>query len=115
MDRSARFAARVNYYLMNLLWVAADPGVILGEPGTGKLWDDPADYITVKMTFEPDVGDTPDDYYLLYIDPASYLLKAAEFIVTFARREPDPARIILYEEYATVDGLRVPTKTTLYW
>lgn len=114
-DRSARFAARVNYYFMNLPWVAADPGVILGEPGTGKLWDEPADYITVKMTFEPGVGDTPDDYYLLYIDPASYLLKAAEFIVTFARQEPDPARIILYEEYATVDGLRVPVKTTLYW
>ena len=49
------------------------------------------------------------------IDPASYLLRAAEFIVTFARREPGPARIILYEVYTTVDGVRVPTKTTVYW
>ncbi len=50
---------------MNLPWLAADPGVNLNEPGTGRLWDDPIEYITVKMTYEQGMGDTPDDYYTL--------------------------------------------------
>lgn len=108
-----RFYALVNFYFLNLPWVAADPGVILSEPGTGRLWDDPTEYITVKMTFEPGVGDTPDDDYVLYIDPASYLLKAAEYTVT-GRPESNPPGILVYEEFTTVDGLTVPVKASVY-
>ena len=54
-----RFFALLSYYFLNLPWLAADPGVNLDEPGTGSLWDDPTEYITVRMTFEPGVGDTP--------------------------------------------------------
>ncbi len=108
-----RFYALVNFYFLNLPWVAADPGVILSEPGTGRLWDDPTEYITVKMTFEPGVGDTPDDDYVLYIDPASYLLKAAEYTVT-GRPESNPPGILVYEEFITVDGLTVPAKASVY-
>ncbi len=109
-----RFYALVNFYFLNLPWVAADPGVILSEPGTGRLWDDPTEYITVKMAFEPGVGDTPDDDYVLYIDPASFRLKAAEYTVTFGRTEPSEPRIFVYDEFTTVDGLIVPTKCTTY-
>ena len=112
--RSARFAALTNYYFINLPWLAADPGVILSEPGTGRLPDDATEYITVKMTFETGVGDTPEDYYILHIDPASYLLKAAEYTVTFGRTEPSEPRIFVYDEFTTVDGLIVPTKCTTY-
>ncbi|MCZ6490345.1 MAG: hypothetical protein O7A06_07425 [Acidobacteria bacterium] len=108
-----RFYALVNFYFLNLPWVAADPGVILSEPGTGRLWDDPTEYITVKMAFEPGVGDTPDDDYVLYIDPASYLLKAAEYTVT-GRPESNPPGILVYEEFTTVDGLTVPAKASVY-
>ncbi len=113
-----RFFSLLSYYLMNLPWLAADPGVNLDAPGTGRLWDDPAEYITVKMTFEPGVGDTPDDYYILYIDPNSYRLRAAELTVTYADALPPDVdaltEIIVYEEFATVDGLTVPTKCSVY-
>ena len=74
----------------------------LSEPGTGKLWDDPTEYITVKMTFDSGVGDTPDDYYILYIDPKNYRLRAAELTVTYADVLPPDVdvmtEIIVYEE-----------------
>ncbi len=113
-----RFFALLSYYFMNLPWLAADPGVNLSEPGTGMLWDDPTEYITVKMTFGPGVGDTPEDYYILHIDPDSYRLRAAELTVTYAAVLPPGVdvmtEIIVYEEFATVDGLTVPMKSSIY-
>ena len=113
-----RFLALLSYYFANLPWLAADPGVNLSEPGTGRLWDDPIEYITVKLTFEPGVGDTPDDYYILYIHPSSYRLKAAELTVTYAAVLPPDVdaliEIIVYDEFATVDGLTVPIKASVY-
>jgi hypothetical protein len=114
-----RFVALLNYYFLNLPWLTMDPGVILSEPGKAKLWDDPTDYITVKMTFEAGVGDTPDDYYILYIDPQSQRLKACEYVVTYAAILPkgvaaSPPHVLVYEEFAQIDGLVVPTRYSIF-
>jgi hypothetical protein len=114
-----RFLALLNYYFLNLPWLSMDRGVNLAEPGKGKLWDDPTEYITVKMTFDAGVGDTPDDYYILYIDPKSNRLKACEYTATYASILPPgtkatPAHILVYETFATFDGLVVPTRYSIY-
>jgi hypothetical protein len=114
-----RFLALLNYYFLNLPWLAMDAGVNLGKPGTAKLWNDPTEYITVKMTFKPGVGDTPDDYYVLYIDPKSHRLKACEYVATYASILPPgakatPPHILVYEEFATVDGLVVPVRYSIF-
>jgi hypothetical protein len=114
-----RFIALLDYYFLNLPWLVMDPGVILGEPGKAKLWNDPTEYITVKMTFEAGVGDTPDDYFVLYIDPKSHRLKACEYIVTYAELLPSgvaatPPHILVYEELTAVDGLVVPTRYSIF-
>ncbi|MGH9856544.1 MAG: hypothetical protein ACRD4B_01750, partial [Acidobacteriota bacterium] len=114
-----RFAALLNYYFLNLPWLALDRGVNLGKPGKAKLWDDPTEYITVKMTFVPGIGDTPDDYYILYIDPKNHRLKACEYIATYASIQPPgakatPPNILVYEAFTTVDGLVVPTRYSIY-
>ncbi len=114
-----RFLALLNYYFVNLPWLTRDDGVILGEPGTGKLWDDPTEYVTVKMTFAPGVGDTPDDYYILYIHPETHQLRANEYVVTYRSLLPegvdatDP-HILVYDEYTEVGGLVVPSHYTIY-
>ncbi len=114
-----RFYALLNYYFLNLPWVAHDPGVVLSEPGTARLADDPVDYRTIRMTFEAGVGDTPDDYYVLYIHPETHRLRANEYIVTYRSLLPEgvahtPPHILVYDEYASVDGLLVPTRFTVY-
>ncbi len=113
-----RFLALLSYYFANLPWLAADPGVNLSEPGTGKLWTDDTEYKTVKMTFDSGAGDTPDDYYVLLIDPESYRLRAIQFSVTYAAILPPDVDMIeetlIYEEFETVDGLLVPTKGMVY-
>jgi Family of unknown function (DUF6503) len=113
-----RFLALLNYYFLNLPWLTLDPGVNLGELGKAKLWDDPTEYITVKMTFNPGVGDTPDDYYILYIDPKSHRLKACEYVATYASIQPtgkaSPPHILVYESFTSVNGLVVPTRYSIY-
>ena len=114
-----RFMALLNYYFVNLPWLAMDPGVILGDPGSGRLWDDPTEYVTIKMTFEPGVGDTPDDYYVLFVHPTSNRLKACRYIVTYTEILPEgmestPEHTLVYDELVQVDGLMVPTRCSIY-
>lgn len=114
-----RFLALLNYYFVNLPWLTMDRGIKFSEPGKSKLWDDPAEYTTVKMTFGAGVGDTPDDYYILYINPKTHQLKACEYIVTYSSMVPPntkstPPHILVYEAFETVDGLVVPTRYSIY-
>ncbi len=114
-----RFLALLNYYFLNLPWLTQDPGVIFASPQKARLWDDPIDYIAIRMTFASGVGDTPDDYYVLYIHPETYQLRACEYIVTYRSILPEGVsasqpKILIYNEYATVDGLKVPKHFTIY-
>jgi hypothetical protein len=106
-----RFLALLSFYFVGLPWLMADPGVHLSEPRTGTLPDDPTEYITVKMTF-------PDDYYLLFIDPSTHLLKATEFTVTYADvLAPDEEfkkDLGIFETYGEFEGLKVPTRFPIY-
>ena len=114
-----RFMAQLNYYFLNLPWLTRDPGVVLRHEGLRRLARDTTEYEAVRMTFEPGTGDTPNDYYVLYIHPESHLLKACEYIVTYRALLPEgvehtPPHVLVYEEYETVNELKVPTKFTIY-
>lgn len=114
-----RFLALLNYYFLNLPWLTIDPGVVLVETGTTILPGDPVEYRTVKMTFEDGIGDTPDDYYDLLIHPETHRLRANRYIVTYSSLLPEavehtPEHLLIYDDWASVDGLLVPTSFTIY-
>jgi hypothetical protein len=114
-----RFLAQLNYYFLNLPWLVKDPGVILSELGTRTIWDDPTEYVAVRVTYDAGVGDTPDDYYVLYIDPDSHRIKGCEYIVTYADILPPGIKqtsphLLIFDTFETVGGLVVPTHYTIY-
>jgi len=114
-----RFLALLNYHFLNLPWLAKDPGVHLGKPGTARLWDDPTQYLTIKITYAAGVGDTPDDYYVLYIHPQTHQLKACQYIVTYQGILPEgveagPVHLLVFDEFTKVSGLLVPSHYTIY-
>lgn len=114
-----RFFALLNYYFLSLPWVVHDPGVVLHAPERKQLWDDPTSYVAIRMTFEPGVGDTPDDYYVLYIHPDTYRLHGCTYVVTYPGLVPQGEahareHILLFDEWTTVSGLVVPTRFTIY-
>jgi hypothetical protein len=111
------------FYFINLPWMTQDPGVRLGKPNRKKmpLEEDDKQYITIKMTFE---GKTEEDYHLLYIDPETYLLKASEYMVTYAALldavglPPDVKAmgplVRIFDDYDTVDGFTIPSRYRTY-
>ena len=112
-----RFLVLLNWYFVNLPWVVRDPGVAL-EEGTGRLLDDPTEYHTLHMTFEEGVGDTPDDWYELYIHPETKQLAGCRYTVTYRALLPEgvestPPHVLLFDGWTTVDGLLVPTHFTI--
>ncbi len=114
-----RFMALLNYHFLNLPWLTADPGVVLSEFGQRQLPNDPTDYFTVKVSYEEGVGDTPGDYYRLFVDPESHVLKAVQYIVTYQGLLPEgvtesPENTLLFTGHTEVGGLTVPTAYTIF-
>ena len=115
-----RFMSGLTYYFLNLPWLTQDSGVKLSGPGKGKLPDSEKEYLTLRMTYEGEAGDTPDDYYVLYIDPETYLMAGTEYVVTYATmldlfKLPPEVKFIgplfhIFDDYATVDGLTLPSR-----
>jgi hypothetical protein len=114
-----RFLALLNYHFLNLPWLASDPGVVLSEFGQRTLPGDTTEYFSMKITYEPGTGDTPRDYYRLYVHPESHLLKAVDYIVTYKAILPEgvtesPPNTLVYGDFTEVNGLKVPTRYTIY-
>jgi hypothetical protein len=123
-DNPPKFMVNMAYYFLNLPWLTQDDGVVLAGPGKGKLPNDDAIYTTIRMTFEAGVGDAPDDYYEIFIDPDTHLMRGVEYIVTYGAMldligVPADVRFFgplvkVFESYATVAGLKVPAKFNTY-
>lgn len=113
-----KFMVNMAYYFVCMPWILEDDGVILSEPGTGKLPDDDTEYKTITMTFEAGVGETPDDKYIVFIDPKTHLMKATRYWVTYGAmldlmNMPPEVKALgpithVYDEFQTVEGLTVP-------
>jgi hypothetical protein len=114
-----RFLALLNYYFLTLPWLLKDPGVNLAGPEQGTLFDDPTEWMVLRVTYDAGVGDTPDDWYEVYIHPVSYRLKACRYVVTYDALLPEgvdatPPHILIYDEWDREGGLMVPSRFTIY-
>ena len=87
---------------------------------SGKSRSKGRDYDAVKITFEKGTGDSPDDFYVAYVDPESGQLKLASYVVTYpSLRKGRPIaeleeHAIVFQEWQEVDGLKVPKVAPFY-
>lgn len=74
-------------------------------------------YGVKKLIFEKNIGDAPDDWYVLYKDEESNLLHAAAYIVTLNKSveesEKDPHAIV-YSNYSAIDGIQIAKEWTFF-
>ena len=89
----------------------------------GTIWSDFQDkpfydtkLHTGKLSFEANIGDAPDDWYVIYKDEHNYLVGAA-YIVSFgkgkevAEKEPHAVK---YNHFSEVDGIPFATEWTYH-
>ena len=104
--RSARFFHNLWFYFFSIPHILSDPGVNASDMEdvvfNGK------NYKRIMITFGDNVGDAPDDKYLLYLSEDNRL-DFINYSVTYY----DPSRTnnfnaLVYEDWQEVDGLLVP-------
>lgn len=109
--QGGRFHALTWPYFLLVPTKLQDPGARIELLGQRVLLDRTFD--TARLTFDAGTGDSPDDWYVLYRDPASGRLEAMGYIVTFgasrAEAEKEP-HAITYHDFVEVDGMWVPTR-----
>lgn len=75
------------------------------------------DFDVAKLTFEANIGDAPDDWYIVYSDKKDNLIQHAAYIVTAGKTkeaaEKDP-HAIKYQDYKTIDGIPFATNWGFY-
>jgi hypothetical protein len=92
-----------------------DPGTRLERLGERQVQGQ--SFEAARLSFESGVGDTPDDWYVVYKDPGSARMHGMAYVVTFGttteKAEAEPHAIV-YEEFAELDGAQVPTRMRFY-
>jgi len=105
---SVRFGAYTWSYFFMLPYKLSDPGTKWSDftPKTmaGKTYD------VEKLSFAPGTGDAPDDWDIVYTDPATQLTHAAAYIVTAGQSQAEAEKspsAIQYLDYQTVNGVQL--------
>jgi len=89
-------------YFVGIPFVFSNPGTKLERLEETKAFEG-KDYLQLKVTYESSAGDSPDDYYVLLIDPETYVTRGAYYIVT---HPSVAAKGVGPEKFITLDGLR---------
>jgi len=107
----ARFWALTPFYFIGIPFVFNDSGANF-EKLDAMMAFEGKDYTQVKITYSKDSGDSPDDYYVLLIDPETKLTKGAYYTVTselVTKGKVGPAKFISLDNLADVDGVMLAT------
>lgn len=114
----AEFYYATPYYFSLVPFVFTDPGTIFEDQGLVTFKD--TEYHSVKVTYESGTGDTPEDYYILYLDTESFRVKMMSYIVSFPAfrqgkqvEELEP-HVIYYRDFQEVEGLLMPQSVAFY-
>lgn len=114
-DKGARFDMFTWNYFFSLPFKLTDPGT--NWELLDSLQVDETPYTAGKLSFGENVGDAPDDWYVIYQQPETGLLHAAAYIVTFGKakdKAEENPHAIVYHDYKKVDEIPVATKWTFH-
>lgn len=111
-DKGARFDMFTWQYFFAIPFKLTDPGTNWETLESVEI--DNNTYDLGKLTFGENVGDAPDDWYVVYQERETGLLHAAGYIVTFGSGDQEKAaenpHAIVYSDYKVVEGIPVATK-----
>ncbi|RXG25940.1 hypothetical protein [Leeuwenhoekiella marinoflava] len=112
---NARFDIFTWAYFFAFPYKLADPGTHLTPLETPEL--DGSQYESFKLTFESGTGDSPDDWYVGYLNN-DHTIHAAGYIVTFGNKPIEKAEssphAIVYSNYKEINGIPIATTWDFY-
>jgi len=104
---SPRFYHNLYFYFFALPYVMADPGINYEALPQREL--EGKNYDVVKITFNENVGDAPDDYYIGHFDTETGLLHLLLYTVTYYNQTTNEKyNALVYEDWKKYNGLYLP-------
>jgi hypothetical protein len=111
--RDPKFYYNLFFYFYAMPFVLADDGIIYEE--TTPLTFQGTSYPGYKISYEANVGTSPDDNYFIYYNPKTYQMEWLRYSVTFfSKKASDSFNVIRYNDWETVDGFVLPKSITWY-
>ncbi|MEQ9423407.1 MAG: DUF6503 family protein [Cyclobacteriaceae bacterium] len=111
--KNARFFHNLYFYFFAFPYVVADPGT--NQEYLGQIEFNGKTYDKIKITYGENVGDSPEDQYILWCDAESKKLDFINYSVTyFDDSNPEKYNALVYDEWQEIDGLLMPKNWTHY-
>jgi hypothetical protein len=108
----ARFYHNLMFYFYAMPFILADDGIVYSD--APALVKDGISYTGLKIGYKANVGDSPDDEYVLYYHPETKRMEWLSYTVTYGKNEKSPNfKFIRYGDWQEVNGLILPQ--TLNW
>lgn len=107
------FYYNLYFYFYAMPFVLADDGIIYEE--TSPLLFEGIKYPGYKISFEANVGSSPDDNYFIYFNPTTYQMEWLGYTVTFyTKQKTNTVKLIRYNLWETTSGFLLPKEITWY-
>ena len=104
---SPRFYHNLIFYFFGIPYLLADPGINYEDLGRVNVAGKP--YDAVKITYNQGVGDSAEDIYIPHFNPETHELELLLYTVTYGDRgKNENYNALLYDNWQTVNGLKVP-------
>ncbi|MEP1033949.1 DUF6503 family protein [Ekhidna sp.] len=108
----ARFYHNLYFYFYAMPFVVGDPGAYYEDVEAREL--DGKMYSGIKISYGENIGDAPDDNYIIWYDENSNKMEWLMYTVTYRSGEPsDKYRLVKYDQWSEFNGLVLPT--VLQW
>jgi hypothetical protein len=107
------FYYNLMFYFYAMPFVLADDGINYEtvEPLKIKTGEFPG----IKMSFESNKGNSPDDEYVVYYNPETYQMEWLAYTVTYGKdSKSEKYSYISYSDWQNVNGLKLPAELTWY-
>lgn len=112
-NRNPRFYHNLMFYFYAMPFVLGDNGIAYEK--TEDLEYENVKYPGYKISYESNVGDSPDDNYFIYLDPETKQMAWLGYTVTFGKGESnDNVHFIRYNDWKEFNGLVLPNSLTWF-
>ncbi len=108
-----RFYHNLYFYFYAMPFVVGDPGAYYEEVAPREL--NGTTYNGIKISYGENVGDAPDDNYIIWVNPDTNKMEWLMYTVTFRTGEAtNNYKLIRYENWDTFSDLLLPTSIQWY-
>lgn len=110
--KSVRFYHNLYFYFFSIPYIFTDPGVNVQK--TENKMVNGISHEAFSVSFDANVGDSPDDNYFMLVDPETGKLAWVLYSVTFFEKGNTKMNALKYEDYRDAGGLIFPRIMTGY-